>query len=95
MGEDGGNASGLVEESAGDLVVTTKQLVMIWGERQRAFPYSKIAGFHARRDGFLITRGAAQDRVVLFMVDDPWFAANLVARLLRLSTLVKAEQDDG
>jgi hypothetical protein len=95
LGEDGGDAVGLVEESVGDLVVTTNQLFMIWGERQRSFPYSKIAGFHARRDGFLITRGAAQDRVVLFTVDDPWFAANLVARLLRLSTPVKADEDDG
>ncbi len=94
LGEDGGHAAGLVEELVGDLVVTTHQLFMIWGERQRSFPYSKIAGFHARRDGFLITRGAAQDRVVLFAVDDPWFAANLVARLLRLSTPAKAEQDD-
>lgn len=95
LGEDGGNAAGLVEESVGDLVVTTHQLFMIWRERQRSFPYSKIAAFHARRDGFLITRGAAQDRVVLFVVDDPWFAANLVARLLRLSTPAKAEADDG
>jgi hypothetical protein len=99
LGGDGGNAAGLVEESVGDLVVTTNQLFMIWGTRQRSFPYSKIAGFHARRDGFLITRGAAQDRVVLFAVDDPWFAANLVARLLRLSTPAKAEEeaeeDDG
>jgi hypothetical protein len=92
LGEHGGNAAGLVEESVGDLVVTTNQLFMIWGERQRSFPYSKIAGFQARRDGFLITRGAAQDRVVLFAVDDPWFAANLVARLLRLSTPAKAEE---
>jgi hypothetical protein len=95
LGEDGGNAAGLVEESVGDLVVTTKQLFMIWSERQRSFPYSKIAGFHARREGFLITRGATQDRVVLFAVNDPWFAANLIARLLRLNALVKEEQADG
>jgi hypothetical protein len=94
LGEDGGNAARLVEESVGDLVVTTNQLFMIWGDRQRSFPYSKIVGFNARRDGFRITRGAAQDRIVLFAVNDPWFAANLVARLLRLSALVKAEQDD-
>ena len=93
LGEDGGNTAGLVEESVGDLVVTTRQLFMIWNERQRSFPYSKIAGFHARRDGFLITRGPAQDRVVLFAVDDPWFAANLVARLLRMNALVEPEQD--
>jgi hypothetical protein len=93
LGENGANAGGLVEESVGELVVTTNQLFMIWGERQRSFPYSKIAAFHARRDGFLITRGAAQDRVVLFAVDDPWFAANLVARLLRLSAVTKAEQE--
>jgi hypothetical protein len=98
---DGGNPARLVEEAVGDLVVTTNQLLTVWRERQRSIPYAKIVGFRARRDGFLIARGGSQDSVVLFAVDDPWFAANLVARLLRLSppaeaeTEAEAEQDDG
>ena len=85
LAEDWSHAKGLIEETAGDLIVTTTQLVMVWNDRTRSYPYRKIAGFRPHPKGFVIARGAADSRIILFMVDDAWFAANLVARMLRLN----------
>lgn len=84
LGQDQGYTKGFVEESAGDLIVTTEHLVIVRKDRTRSIPYDRVTGFGGRHDGILITRGASDSPTILLMLDDPWFATNLVALLLRL-----------
>jgi hypothetical protein len=85
--------AGLIDEGVGDLVVTTDNLIMVWEDRQRSIPLARVIGFRARSDGVELARGTAQDRVNAFALDDPWFAANLLARLLRKNLQVRLPSD--
>lgn len=69
-----------------DLVITNQHVCVISDKRQSLIPLSKIASFDTYSDGFQITRARAEHNPLTFIVDDPWFAANLIMRLLRKSS---------
>jgi hypothetical protein len=90
LAQDQGYTKAFVEGPVGDLIVTTEQLVIVQKERTRSIPYDRITGFGARHDGILIARRPSDSRIILLMVDDVWFATNLVSQLLRLKATVEA-----
>jgi hypothetical protein len=90
LGKQSARSSDLVEAGVGDLMITNRHIFIISDERHRKVPLSKVGGFETYSDGFQISRSAADERPLTFIVDDPWFAANLIVRLLRLSSNAKA-----
>jgi hypothetical protein len=66
-----------------DLVVTSQSLYVVLDERHGRIPLSTVTTFDTYSDGFRITRKSVPDRPLTFIVDDPWFAANLFIGLLR------------
>jgi hypothetical protein len=68
-----------------DVLVTNQHFFVVSDDRQRQIPFAKIGTFGAYADGLQISRGATEERTLTFIMDDPWFGANLIARLLRLT----------
>jgi hypothetical protein len=77
---------GMVERGAGDLLVTNRNLFIVANNYQRQIHLSRIAALNTYSDGFQIVRATRNDAPMTILVDDPWFAANLIVRLLRLSS---------
>jgi hypothetical protein len=75
---------GLVEEAAGDLVITNRNLYFVFGNGQRRISMTKIAALGPHADGLQITC-EPPERSRAFKVDDPWLAANLIVRLVVLA----------
>jgi hypothetical protein len=90
LGNQSARTSDLVEVGVGDLMITNRHIFIVSDERHRKIPLSKVGGFDTFSDGFHISRSATDERPLTFIVDDPWFAANLIVRLLRLPSNVKA-----
>jgi hypothetical protein len=75
----------LFEIGSGDLVVTNHNLFVVLTERQPKFPLFRFTAIDTYNDGVQMSRAYPDERpAVTFVVDDPWFAANLFVRLLRL-----------
>jgi hypothetical protein len=72
----------LREEARGDLVTTNRNLFYVRSiDQVTRLSFMKVTGLRAFSDGLEITSGAGQRRV--FVIGDVWFAANLLAGLLR------------
>jgi hypothetical protein len=85
-----------VDTGIGDLMITDRHIFIVSQDRQRQIPLSKIARLKTFTNGFQIERVAADDRPLTFIVDDSWFAANLVTRLMhRASNLPKRRHETG
>jgi hypothetical protein len=69
-------------DGTGDLLVTTTALHFVSGRSTRRIPALRIAGLQAHRDGIRIAYRAARLQNRLFVLDDVWFAANLIARIV-------------
>jgi hypothetical protein len=75
----------LFKIGTGDLVVTNHNLFLVLPERQPKFPLFRFTGIDTYNDGLQLFRAYPDERpAVTFVMDDPWFAANLIVQLLRL-----------
>lgn len=70
-----------VHVDTGKLLLTTKHLYFIGPAKSTRIPYSKVVSFEPYSNGFGLMRDAASAKPQLFLVDDPWFAYNLVTNL--------------
>jgi hypothetical protein len=84
LGKEPVQTGGLLDRGAGDLMMTNRHVFTVSDNNHRKIPLSKIAALNTYSDGFQIVRAPRGDLLTL-VVDDPWFAANLIVRLLRLS----------
>jgi len=82
-----------LEMGAGDLMITDRHIFVVSEDRHRQIPLTKVATLNTSVDGFQIRR-FADDRAMTFIVDDPWFAANLIIRLMRLPSNLPARQHE-
>lgn len=67
----------------GSLVVTNKHLYFVGPATSKKIPYSKIVSFEQFSDGIGLMRDAATAKPQIFVVDDGWFAYNLITNLAR------------
>jgi hypothetical protein len=74
----------LIEEATGDLVVTNRNIWFIFGAGQRRIPMAKIRALQPHADGIQLTCEEPAGRSRAFRLGDPWLAANLIVRLIRL-----------
>lgn len=71
-------------ESSGDLVVTNRNIYFITREGQSTrLPIARITALRAYADGIHIACEPALERTLTFILNDSWFAANLVLRLVQ------------
>lgn len=70
---------------AGALVVTDKHLYFVGATTSKKIPYSKIVSFEQFSNGIGLMRDAATAKPQIFVVDDGWFAYNLITNLARLA----------
>jgi hypothetical protein len=82
-----------VDTGASDLMFTDRRIFVVSEDRHRHIPLSKIASLRTFADGFQIQR-PADDRALVFIVDDSWFAANLIVRLMRLPLNLPAREPE-
>lgn len=68
----------------GILVVTDRNLFFVGSKTSKKIPYSKIVSFEQFSNGIGLMRDAATAKPQIFVVDDGWFAYNLITNLARL-----------
>jgi hypothetical protein len=68
----------------GSLVVTNKNLYFIGPGKTSKIPFSKIVSFTPYSDAVGIMRDAATAKPQFFMVDDAWFAFNLISNAAKV-----------
>jgi hypothetical protein len=74
-------AQELVKLGDGDLITTNQNLIFLGGGNDlRIIPLKKVTTIHAYADAVRVTIGV-QESNRLFMLDDVWFAANLIGRV--------------
>jgi len=84
LGKQAAPVSGLIERPESDLMITDRHLFIVSSERHAKIPLSKVEAFHTYSNGFQIIRAGKNAHPLTFIVDDPWFAANLIVKLGRL-----------
>jgi hypothetical protein len=74
----------IVEQARGDLVVTDRRLCFLRDARSKIdIPIATIKGVLPYADGVQIVSLVEGERPRIFLVDDPWFAVNLIYRLIQ------------
>lgn len=68
----------------GILVVTDRNLFFVGSKTSKKIPYSKIVSFEQFSNGIGLMRDAASAKPQIFVVDDGWFAYNLITNLARI-----------
>lgn len=68
----------------GMLLVTTRNLYFVGPAKSMRIPHAKVVSFAPYSDAFGLTRDAATAKPQFFLVDDPWFAFNLVTNLAQM-----------
>jgi hypothetical protein len=76
----------LIERGESDVMITDRRVFIISNNRHLEIPLSKVEAFHAYSDGFQIVRAGKEARPLTITVNDPWFAANLIVRLIGLQS---------
>jgi hypothetical protein len=71
----------LSDEGTGNLFVTDRALYFVSPTKTTKVPASKIASIKPYSDGVEVMRDTPTAKPQIFMVDDPWFAVNLITRL--------------
>jgi hypothetical protein len=71
----------LSNEGNGTLFITDRALYFVSPTKTVKVPATKIASVRPYSDGLEITRDVATAKPQIFMVDDPWFAVNVITRL--------------
>ncbi len=79
LGTDFASKRSDLEDGSGDLVVTNLNLYFLSEGKFRRIPLVKMTALHSYRDGIKVTRGVPEQKTRIFVLDDPWFASNLVA----------------
>jgi hypothetical protein len=74
----------LSEEGRGDLAVTDRAVYFLSPGKVVKIPATKIVSIKPYSDGIEIIRDAATAKPQFFLLDDAWFAANLISRLNRI-----------
>lgn len=69
---------------AGMLVVTEKNLYFVGPGKTTRIPYAKVVSFTPYSDAVGVMRDAATAKPQFFVVDDPWFAFNLITNLAQI-----------
>lgn len=78
--------STLRKGTQGDLVVTNRRLYFLIDDLQcEKVPLMKLISLHAYADGIQIKCAPAVNRTRTFILNDAWFAANLIIRLFNFS----------
>jgi hypothetical protein len=75
----------LSNEGHGDLVITNRNVYFVSPQKVLKLPPRKILSIQPYADGIAITRDAANAKPQIFILDDPWFATNAIARLNQIS----------
>lgn len=73
-----------VHVDSGVLLVTTKGLYFIGPAKSLRIPYAKIVSFEPFSDGIGLMRDLATAKPQVFVLDDGWFAYNLITNLAQL-----------
>jgi len=68
----------------GMLVVTDKNLYFVGPGKTTRIPYAKVVSFTPYSDAVGVMRDAATAKPQFFVVDDPWFAFNLITNLAQI-----------
>ncbi len=71
-------------EDTGELVFTNKNVVFHGSLRSTRIPLKKVVSIDPYSDGVRIIRESANPTPQIFLLDDPWFATNLVSKLGQL-----------
>lgn len=74
----------LALEASGDLVLSSQNVYFVSPVKVIKFPVRKIVGLQVFSDAVQITRDGVSAKPQFFKLDDPWFAANAIARLNQL-----------
>lgn len=83
LGENHSPAERPSDELKGDLVLTNRTIRFLLNENsQIRIPIARITSLQAHAEGIQVARKPA--RPWTFLLDDPWFAANAIARLIQL-----------
>lgn len=69
---------------SGALVVTDQNLYFVGPQKTTKIPYKKVVSFTPYSDAVGVMRDAATAKPQFFVVDDPWFAFNLIANLAKI-----------
>lgn len=74
----------LPQEVSGDLVVTNRNLYLLSSsDPPRRIPIARISNMRGYADGVSVVSGGEKKVSRTIILDDPWFAANLIADLIR------------
>jgi hypothetical protein len=78
-------AAELKIEGLGNLIVTTRNVFFSAPLKAQKIPAKRIASIEPYSDGIAILRDNANALPMIFKVDDPWFAANVIVNLNQLA----------
>ena len=79
------NTQVLVWQDEGFTLITDKNVYFSGSAKNMRIPLPKIVSVQDRSDGIELTREAANPKPLIFVLDDPWFARNLILKLGALS----------
>lgn len=77
-------SSQMVHIDTGVLGLTTKNIYFTGTRKSTKIPYKKIVNFNPYSDGIGIHRDAASAKPQVFILDESWFAYNLMVNLAQL-----------
>jgi hypothetical protein len=86
LGQQPAPTDGLISRGDSDLMITDRNLFVVLSERHLKIPLTKVEAFHAYSNGFQIVLARKESRDFIVTVADSWFAANLIVKLIRLSS---------
>ncbi|HVX35847.1 MAG TPA: hypothetical protein VHC71_06485, partial [Hyphomicrobium sp.] len=76
----------LREKANGDLVVTNRNIYFLPNpESHIRIPISRIFSLQPYAEGFFVSCRPVKERSRAFLLDDPWFATNVIGRLAQLA----------
>jgi hypothetical protein len=77
--------AGLSAEAQGDLILTNRNLHFIQSEETRTrIPIARIQVLVAYQEGIHVIANPARKKAPLYVLDDAWFVANVVGRLVAM-----------
>jgi len=75
----------LRQEAMGDLLLTNRNIYFLQNETSRIrLPISRITSLQPYAEGLHVTCKLDKPQSLIFLLDDAWFAANAIARLVQL-----------
>jgi hypothetical protein len=93
FGEQAAPTKKVPQIGIGDLVVTSRNIFILFEHQEIKLPLAKIGGFQIYADGLQLARRQGDERPTTLLLDDPWFAANLLLRLARTESSPDADTD--